>query len=603
MISKESFSENIRLDVTVLLGDHSNGIGFIVGVPGAVQRHNLTDGYWLWLASSKSSSRSTMLLRSSASVFEAPEIVLSLNTSYQIRIEKVEQTISLMINGVPQFVYASHIPVVGTHVGVLAQDADYDVESMVVSIGSQNIMVNCLAVPDAFLASQEFDRALSEYRRIGASFSGRAEGREALFRAGIAVLEQGKRAFEPKEKEVLFDLARHEFQKLRHSPGAPLEYLGKALVYQTTGEFEEEVKCFELAFRRYKHHPILRVLVEHVVLRMHESSRQNRVAAYQFICFVLRFLPDIAAKPSSQKLFDSLNRNWEVPSFFMSKIDDGEETQRQARFCLLLAFWLEKSYVASEIFGELIATPVVPVSHIVDCLLLFVILEQFDLLRDGLARWRQLLCPEEQEKYEHLLFCLSLPLIADPEERLFAARSCFLEAPQGELEGHILLILMETALQKKNYEEALSLYALKEEALLSPLLEEELSCRVLEALLATDRIPGAETLVSHFPIERLQNEASPLFFFYGCLVHATRGEKAALLHFNQTLDVPYPRTWVLGAHVITGKIVLRPKGWIQRSFPYEHQTLLRQLQLYRHISGDDSYAAGIELLTRECQGH
>ena len=601
MISKESFSENIRLDVSVRLGEHSNGIGFILGVPGAVQRHNLTDGYWLWIASSKSASRSTMLLRSSACVLESPDVVLSPNTSYQIRIEKVEQTIKLIINDVQQIVYTSHIPVVGTHVGVLAQDADCEVESMVVSIGSQNIMVNCLAVPDAFLASQEFDRALSEYRRIGASFSGRAEGRDALFRAGITLLEQGKRAFEPKEKEELFDLARHEFQKLRHSPGAPLEYLGKALVYQTTGEFEEEVKCFEIAFRRYKQHPLLRVLIEHVVFRMHESSRQNRVAAYHFICFTLRFLPDVTAKPSSQKLFESLNRHWEVPPYFISKIDDGEEIHRQARFCLILSFWLEKSYIASELFSELIATPILPISHIADCLLLFVTLGQYDLLRDGMSRWRQLLCADEQEKYRHLFCCLALLLLEESDERLFAAKNCLSEAPQSELEAHILLLMMEQAIRKKNYDEALALFAIKGEAIWSAPLEEELACRALESLLATDRIAAAEALVSRISLERLQNEACPLFFFYGCLLYATKGEKAAMRHFELTLDVPYPRSWVLGAHVLTGKIVLRPKGWFQRSFRYEHQMLLRQLQLYRHISGDDTYAAGIELLVRESQ--
>lgn len=599
MISKESFSENIRLDATVKLGEHCNGLGFILCVPGAVQRHNITDGYWLWLASSKSSSRSTMVMRSSACVLEAPDVILSPNTTYVIRIEKVEQTICLTINNVQQFVYSSHIPVVGTHVGVLAQDADYDIESMVVYMGSQNILVNCLAVPDAFLASQEFDRALSEYRRIGASFSGRAEGREALFRAGIALLEQGKRAFEPKEKEVLFDIARHEFQKLRHTPGAPLEYLGKALVYQTTGEFEEEVKCFELAFRRYKSHPVLNVLVEHVVLRMHESSRQNRVAAYQFVCFVLRFLPEVAAKPSSKKLFDSLDRNWEVPPYFLSKIDDGDETQRQSRFCLILAFWLEKGYIATEIFEELIATPVLPIAHIVDCLFLYVMLEQHDLLREGLLRWRQLLCSDEQEKYGHLMRCLSLLLVEDPEERIFASKSCFSEALCSDLEAHILLLLMEQAIRKKNYDEALALYDIKGSTVWAESLEEMLASRALEALLATDRIAGAESLISTFPVEKLTNEACPLFFLYGCLLYATKGGPAALRHFELTLDVAYPRSWVLGAHVVTGKILIRPKGWIQRSFRYEHQMLLRQLEIYRHISGDESYAAAIEILKRD----
>lgn len=598
MISKESFSENIRLDISVRLGEHSHGIGFILGVPGAVQRHNLTDGYWLWIASSKPSTRPTMLLRSSACVLEAPDVALTPNGSYRIRIEKVEQTISLTIDDVPQFVYSSHIPVVGTHVGVLAQDADNEIESMVVSIGSQNIMVNCLSVPDAFLASQEFQRALSEYRRIGASFSGRAEGRDALFRAGITLLEQGKRLFEPKEKEVAFDLARHEFQKLRHTPGAPLEYLGKALVYQTTGEFEEEVKCFELAFRRYKHHPLLHVLVEHVVLRMHESSRQNRIAAYHFICFVLRFLPEVSSKPSSKKLFDSLSRNWETPPYFLSQIDDGEDSDRTARFCLLLAFWLEKSYVASEIFEELIATPVLPLAHIVDCLLLFVMLGQNDLLRDGLDRWRQLLCVDEQDKYRHIFDTLSLLLLENSHERVVAVRARLTESLPGDLEARVLLLLMEQSIKNELYEETCALYQMKEEYHWKSSVEEQLAGLALEASLATDRLADAEALAGRFSLDRLQNEGSPLFFPYGCLLCATKGEAAAMRHFDLALDVPYPRSWVLAAHVLTGKIALRPKGWLQRSFPYEQQMLLRQLRLYRRISGDETHASGIELLMR-----
>lgn len=596
MISKESFSETVRLDATIRLGDYANGIGFILCAPDVLSRHNATDGYWLWLASPRA-SRPTTLLRSSAAILEAPDIQVVPGTTYQITLEKVEQTITLTINGTMQFSYESHMPVVGTHVGLFVQDADVDIDSFIVSIGSQNIMVNCLAVPDAFLASHEYDRALSEYRRIGASFTGRAEGRDALFRAGITILEKAKRTADPAAKEALFDLARHEFQKLRHTPGAPLEYLGKALAYQCTGEFGEEVKCLELAFRRYKHHPLLRVLVEHVVLRMHDSSRQNRVAAYQFICFVLRFLPEIAAKPSSEKLFESLNRNWEVPPFFLSNPEEGEMVNRQHAFCLILAFWLEKAYVASEIFEELIATPILPISHITDCLLLFISLRQLDLLRDGLSRWRQLLCEEEQAKYAHLFRCLSLFLIEGKENLLTEARACLQEPSDRSLETRVLLLLMERAILFGRYDEALALYELQGPT--TPYLEEVLASRALEALLATRQVAKAEALVGMFSQDRLCSETSPLFFLYGCLLHLTQGEKAALRHFELSGDLPYPRSWALGAHVITGKILLRPKGWLQRSFHFERRMLIRQLRLYSDLSGNETFAPGIELLVRE----
>ena len=596
MISKESFSETVRLDATIRLGEYSNGIGFIFCAPDVLSRHGATDGYWLWIASQKA-FRPTTLLRSSAAILEAPDVLLVSGITYQITLEKVDQTITLTINGAVQFSYESHMPVVGTHVGLFVQDADVDIGSFVVSIGSQNIMVNCLSVPDAFFASHEYDRALSEYRRIGASFTGRAEGRDALFRAGITILEKAQRTSESVAKEALFDLARHEFQKLRHTPGAPLEYLGKALSYQHTGEFDEEVKCLELAFRRYKNHPLLRVLIEHVVLRMHESSRQDRVAAYQFICFVLRFLPEVAAKPSSEKLFRSLNSNWEIPPFFLSNADEGEPANRQHHFCLILAFWLEKGYVVSEIFEELIATPVLPISHIIDCLLLFISLGQFDLLRDGLSRWRQLLCEEEREKYAHLFRCLSLFFLDGKESFFDEAKACLQKPSSWGLEARILVILMERDVLLCRYDEALALYELKTAT--TPFLEEVVASRALEALLATRQISKAEALVGLFPQERLCSETCPLFFLYGCLLHITRGEKAALRHFELCGDLPYPRTWALAAHVVAGRILLRPKGWIQRSFRFERRILIRQLRLYGDLTGSDSFSSGIELLIRE----
>ena len=595
MISKESFSETVRLDATVRLGEYANGLGLIFCAPDVLSRHNATEGYWLWL-SAQGGSRPTTLIRSSAAVLEAPDVLLSPNTTYQIALEKVDQTVSLTINNVKQFSYESHMPVVGTHVGLFVQDADVDIDAFIVSIGSQNIMVNCLSVPDAFFASHQYDRALSEYRRIGASFTGRAEGRDALFRAGVTLLEKAQRSADPAAKEALFDLARHEFQKLRHTPGAPLEYLGKALAYQRTGEFDEEVKCLELAFRRYKHHPLLRVLVEHVILRMHESSRENRVAAYQFICFVLRFLPDVAAKPSSEKLIESLNKNWEVPPFFLSDPAEGDPATRRHRFCLILAFWLEKSYVASEIFEELISVPILPIFHIVDCLLLFISLGQIDLLRDGLTRWRQLLCEEERTKYAHLFRVFSLFLIDKERDFLGEAKACLQGASDRFFEARVLLLLMERALFLGRPEEALALYELSAPS--EPYLDEVLASRAFEALIATREVAKAEALASLFPQERLCSEASPLFFLYGCLLYLTRGEPAALRHFELSGDLPYPRTWALAAHVITGKLLLRPKGWLQRSFHFERRLLARQLRLYSDLSGNDSFASGIELLIR-----
>jgi len=584
MISKESFTDNVRLNVKISFGPLCPGIGLIVGAPNAMQRHQLTDGYCLWLTTKLEKRRRTTLLRSGVAVFEAPDLHLEPNITYDLCIEKIDQTITLTINGVRQFSYLSHFPVVGTHVGLLTQNSDFDISPLRLSVGSQSIMVKCLAVPDAFFANGDYEKALTEYRRIGNSFSGRAEGREAFFRAGLTLLEKGKRIVDVTEQEAVFDLAQREFEKLRHTPGAPLEYLGKALIYQTTGEFQEEIKCFELAFRRYKDHPLLQVIIEQVVLRMHETSQRNRVAAYYFISLAIRFLSNIANKPSSKKLFDSLHKHWEVPPFLLSRGDEGEEQLRFHRFCLGISFWLEQPFIVREILDNLIEMPVLPIAHIIDCLVLFAFFDQTELLNSGLKRWKALLCSDEQEKYAHLFSCLELLLIEDQKELYLEAQKRLLESSPHNLEAHILLLLMEKFFRKGEYALCISLYNIKGPSHWSDQLHDELLARAIEAALLLNQTKTAEKLLSSIDKESCSNEESSLFFSYGCFLAATEGKDAAIEHFEQVLDAPYPRSWIIGAHVICGKLDTQTQGWFNRSFAYERHMLKRQLKLFQYIT-------------------
>src|SRR5205085_1753695 len=119
------------------------------------------------------------------------------------------------------------------------------------------------------------------------SFPDRPEGREAIFRAGLTFIEQAK---EINRRVELLDEALDEFEKLHGTPGAPLEYLGKALVYEALDDDEEEIKCFDLAYLRYPRHPLLPVLQEQIISRMHEVSRKQRNTAYRFILLSLRHL-------------------------------------------------------------------------------------------------------------------------------------------------------------------------------------------------------------------------------------------------------------------------------------------------------------------------
>ncbi len=182
MISKLSFNGNTRLETKVRVKNGGHGIGFLMSIPEAAERVHLNDGYCLWIGSEK--NKSTKLLKSTIEVIYQPEIVLKAGEWYTIRIEKIDQNIYFYLNDQLQFSYICYLPLVGTHVGLLARDDDFDIEGIQISCGGQSIMVNCLTVPDTFLAHKDYVTAYNEYRRIGYSFPGTAEGVKHSFAQG-----------------------------------------------------------------------------------------------------------------------------------------------------------------------------------------------------------------------------------------------------------------------------------------------------------------------------------------------------------------------------------------------------------------------------------
>ena len=330
MISKNAFADNIRLEAEVRLGDEGQGLGFLLSVPE--ERHSLEEGYCLWIGHA-----ACKLFRNNVQVIEAK--ILQPKTWHQIRIEKMDDHLKFYVDGRLKINYASHLPLAGNHVGLLHKDRDFELKNLKIYDGSHNVMVGCLAVPNAFLSHKLYDTALQEYRRIGQCFPGRMEGREALFRAGMTLIEKAR----VEENDKLYHLALKEFEKLYRTPGAPLEYLGKSMVYKALGDHEEEAKCLELALRKYPNHPLLPMLKEHIVYRMHESSLNSREAAYRIILLAIRHIPDLLENPDTRHLIDSLEKNWESLPFLRPSED------RLNSIAIQLAFWLAKVPILVEI--------------------------------------------------------------------------------------------------------------------------------------------------------------------------------------------------------------------------------------------------------------
>lgn len=586
MISKDSFQETIKIEARVKIRDQGNGIGFLLSIPETAERQHLNDGYCLWIGTEN--NRSTKLLRSTLEVMNAPDVFLKHDEWYDIRIEKIENNIHLFLNNIFQFSYISHLPLAGTHIGLLLRDHNFFVENFSVYVGSQNVTVNCLAVPDAFLAHKDYSTALTEYRRIGYSFPGRAEGREAMFRAGITLLEQANTTAEPRLQANLYDATMEEFQKLHNTPGAPLEYLGKALVYQALGDFEEEAKCFELAYRRYPRHPLLPILQEQIVYRMHESSRYNRQATFNFILLTLKYLPDMAYNSNTTKLLMSLDKHWET--LFFIEQDPSETTSQELKnmiFEIKLAFWLGRPYVLSEIIDELIHMQTFYPIAVANALFCLIELGSWTMAEQKLNELANNYLEKDLSDFKNYRYSIESTLLAH-QEMPENALTCLLSHPKplSKQFERSILYLIEVAIDEKNTPFIHKTIQKVSQFSFTPEAEIRLRSYSIWAHLLDKNWKAAQEMLELYPIELLSQETSLLYFLYGCWLEATEGKDIAMIHFSSVHEVPYPRSWSLAASFLSEKMT-RMANWLDRLFLWERKQLYRQLSLHYHCIGDE----------------
>ncbi len=571
MISKASFAQNIRVDLEIKLEAHSRGIGLLLNVPEAANRVHPTDGLCLWLG--RDSSR---LFRSGVEVMELPDVSLKPLQWIHLRVERLDKALHVYLDGVEQFSYITYLPVVGTHVGLLYRDLHHEMRSIKVSVGGLNVTVNCLAVPDAFLALKLYDQAISEYRRIGDSFPGRLEGREGMFRAGVTLLEQARLAESRQERDAFYSSALEEFEKLRGTSGAPLEYLGKALTYYAVGDTEEEIKCLELAFRKYKHHPLLSILQERAIYRMHESSQRERIAAYRLVFLVVRQLSPALLSSHAQRLIQRLKENWEPLPFVLTKQDSG-----RLQLATQLGFWLAQPFAIAELIQEAYCQEEssLPLSTVSDAIFLLIELGAYDLAQEELAKLRA--SPLALYDGERQILAM-LDLALKCHTGLVTLEDVQFPSSINKSQARALLHIAEWALHHDKESLLLALHTHfrnlpSEEQIL-------LDAYTIWAYLLQNDWTAAEIL---FRSPLIHQENSPFHMLYGCYLAATQGANASCAHFTHLLAPPYPRSWSLLSH-FHHQI---PAAWLAQAFLWEKRQLYRQLALYAHCLGDQSQAA------------
>lgn len=591
MISSASFQGNVKIQTTVTLEEGSHGIGLLLSIPEAVEREHPHDGYCLWVGSEENPS--AYLFRNSVEVMHLPTLFIPTGEPTTLFIEKIDNKILFSVGSQEPYSYISYLPLTGTHVGILLRDGNLLMSDLNVYLGNLNLQVSCLSVPDAFLSNKNYGRALAEYRRIGYSFPGHAEGREALFKAGVTLLEQAKTQAED-FKNTAFQMALDEFAKMHNTPGAPLEYLGKALVYETAQDFTEEVKCLELALRRYKKHPLISAIHEQILYRMHESSQKERFCAYNLILIALRLISHVLNYSDTSRLLNHLVNNWEVLPFledsYVFSINDlgNKEEQEKVRqqFSIPLAFWVGSPYVLMEIFQDCSKTPDKYLSAMGNTLFTLCELGSVPLAERLLKQIsKDKISPEisqellDIEKWLQPIFICHQQSLSNAVQQL----SIIPFKDVGQREFRTIIYLIQMALKTTQEELVFVLCHLLEGCPISTEDRIQMDSYLIWAFLNQRKWKEAGDIFEKYSYELLNQETTLLHTLYGCWLHVTEGEEIANIHFNGIIDTAFPRSWTLLSHQLSNNLLDQP-SWLRNSFMWERRQLYRQLTLYYHCT-------------------
>lgn len=581
MYARTTFAEKMRLEATVTLKRESQGVGFILGAPDLKRAEQMMIGYSLWLGAKGHSC--VQLYRNTVEVLRLPSLALEPGVPYQLVIERGSSLIRFKINGEEFHSHVSFVPLFGTHVGLIYKDMNFELDEINILVGSHDLEVSCLSVPDAFLASRDLKRALAEYRRISRAFPGRQEGRDASFRAGYTLLQQGKLDRAKGKGDKAFHAALDEFSNLHGTPGAPLEYLGKALVYQALNDPEEELKSIELGLRRYLHHPLIDALKEHVIFRMHQASQKERVITYRLIIIVLRIFPHILERPDCCRLFRQLIENWEPLPFLEcslapTAIESGEAVEK---FLIPLAFWTASPLLLEEIFIQILHKEEDEKGELLGDIL-------FCLYELGaFATAKKLKSQGATLGLSADIFFLMDPLDTAIEKGLEEASKLFSSLGRDECglrEWRTLTFLMRQAIREKKTQIVHELAKWASEFSIPKQEKITIDAYVIWAALLEGDLKKVEEIFDLYPLELVNQETTLLHPLFGCWLFATEGYEIAAIHFNGVTETPFPRSFALLGHELTNEIQESP-AWYQNAFMWEKRALYAQLSLYHKIEG------------------
>ena len=321
--------------------------------------------------------------------------------------------------------------------------------------------------------------------------------------------------------------------------------------------------------RKYNKHPLIKVIVEHIIFRLHDSANQNRIAAYHFLLLALGHLPKIFTIEDNAHLFESLRAHLEPLAFLIPLPPDAPVSQERLHVALQIAFWLAKPMTLIEMVqGPL---PAFVVNNAFLCLLCF-----------GANEWIQ-------KHLKHAEEAEILKIAAEAKEKdIVCVLKKILSSPLTCFSQHLAYFLMEREIMKGKSEDLLAII----EPFSAQVTEDRLPCDILFIwiCLLQKKWQKARQLLESYPQAVLADEYSPLYPLMGCYLRHAEGKQIALTHLSLSIDLPYPPTSMLLSFYLQGKITEK-KGWISTAFKWEKLQLLRQLHLYYHCAAEQQKAS------------
>jgi serine/threonine-protein kinase len=565
MISKASFLGNIKLKATISLGKNSKGIGFFTNVAKQKDLFKIEEGYRLWISPKNSGTIKLYLSNVLVTIEKHP---VKEDTFHEIEIEKIDDKFNFYFNKKLILSHISHLPLQGTFVGFAYKDANFIVRDFQVYTSAYNVMVNCLNIADSYFTKHEYDYAIDEYRRIAFSFPDRKESKEAIFRCAFTILEKAKNLKNKSKKNNLIDAAIQEFEKLHYTYYEPLEYLGKSLAYKELEDFIEEAKCLELSIRKFKTHKLIKLLKEHIIYRMHESTLINKKVGFRFIIIALRFIENILENIDSKNLILSLFSNIEEIDFLQ------KSKNIKTFFIIDLAYRLNKPYDLFDILEEENLDNI----NFLNLFFSLIELNKKDLVNKYLSGKKDIL---DENRKDLKIIKFTLLLDDNLEENIFNLLNLLSKNPSFE-ELRALLYALNLAIDKNNISIVLKVKDHLKKYLLSKEMVFDLDVILFKAYLLDKNFKKLKNIISKYKLNKVIDESSKMHFLYGIYLHLTKNKNEAEKYFLNVLDIQELPSSALSSLYLISK----NKKFIDDLLYFEKKKMYQDLVLYYRCLND-----------------